>query len=192
MKRKASKKEDEEQNSLKKLAGEQPYAAIAAAVEQERCEADLMYEILMHPNHVLVLKDPVTGVETQTTLIDRMLAAGMELIAKKYGPDYGKSRMIADSTAYLQAPAADPTVKLFNLLRIVGQEPEMQALILKGYNVDHPGNLWGPNADIHFAEFVKAVDGMMENAFKWRYSMIDVAHVVRSTVHVARIIYLTT
>jgi hypothetical protein len=170
-----------------------PFAAHAIAVEQERCEADLLYEILFHPNHVLTLKDPATGQETKMTLIDRMLSAGYELMAKKYSPDYGKSRMIADSkTMYMQTPAADPTIKLFNFLFILAKETEIQALVLKGYVVNHPGNLWGANADLHFADYVKAVQGMVDKTLLWRYNMLDNAHVIRSMVYFAKVAYVTT
>lgn len=172
---------------------ENPFAGYARAVEQERCEADLLYEILFHPEHVLTLKDPATGQETRTTLIDRMLGAGIELIAKKYSPDYGKSRMISDAkTLYLYTPAADPTIKLFNFLFVLAKEPEIQALVLKGYVSGHPGNLWGANADLHFADWIKTLQTMVDKTLLWRYNRNDNAHVIRSMVFYAKLTYVTT
>ena len=178
--------------AVKTQEADDPFQVQARAVEQERCEADLMYEIFMHPSRPISLKDPSTGQVTETTLIDRMLGAGAELIAKKYSPDYGKSRMITDSAAFLQSKSADPVIKLFNFLFILAKEPEIQKLILSAYVIDHPGNLWGANADIHFESFVKAVDCMVEKTLKWPCNELNIVEVVRNMVHAAKMVYLTT
>ncbi len=177
---------------LEELMAEMPFSKHAKAVERERCEADLLYEILMHPEHMLTLKDPATGAETQMMLIDRILGASLELVSKKNSPDFGKSRMISDATAFLQGPAADPTVKLFNFLFILSREQEIQALMLKGYDMDHPGNLWSTNADLHLSEFVKQIQDMVDRTLKWPCNERNIVDVVRNMVRGARLVYLTT
>ncbi len=177
---------------LVKILAEMPYTAQSRAVEQERCDADLLYQLLMHPEHVLTLADPNTGTKTQMLLIDRILGASLELICKKNSPDYEKSRMIKDARRFIQSSSADPTVKLFNFLFVLRKEPEIQALMLKGYVKNSPGNLWGANFDLHFEEFIKQLDRMTEATLNWPCNELNIVHVVRNFVQAARRYYLTT
>jgi hypothetical protein len=179
-----------EKSKLEEIFQSLPYTNQAKAVEQERCEADLLYELFMHPDHMLTLKDPSTGAVTEMKLIDRILGVCIELVAKKNSPDYGKMRMITDNLAFLRSPAADSTVKLFNFLFFLQKEPEIRAMMLKGYHVNHPGNLWGQGFELHFDDFMKRLDIMTEGTLNNPINPVEVVLCVRNLVQHTRKTYL--
>jgi len=163
---------------------ESPYGQQAALVEEERCRGDLMYAILNQPDRILH--------QTKERLIDRMLDIAFDLVSKKNSPEFEKSRMVRESLAFLKLECADSNIKLFNFLFVLCKETEIQDMVRDGYDLDHPGNMWGRQAPDHFDDFIKALAPMIQTTLDWPCSEINIKSIVTNFVQTTIKKYVTT
>jgi hypothetical protein len=173
---------DEWKRTLKK----QPFVQLLSKVEQERCTADLMYTILMHPDQVL-------GATTTTTVIERLVNAGFDIITKKYAPDLSQSRMIREARAYVtNSRLADTYVQRFVFLFMLHKEEELQQLIESAYVEGK--HMWGTNEEArqHFRLFLTHLGAMVQSTLDWPCSELNMVDVVRNLVRGATKCYLMT
>lgn len=112
--------------NLEIIVKKKGYDSWAKTLEDERCEADLMYKLFKRPE----------------TIVDTLMPGLLEIIEKKNAPDLQESRMYRDAVAFLRKhPRVDARIKLFYILLIIAREPEAQNVIRAGY--DKINNMWG-------------------------------------------------
>lgn len=162
---------------LREWAEENEYAKRNKEIEDERCEADLLYELFKRP-HVAA---------------DRLLRGLIELIERKNEPDLERSRMFREARDYvIHHPRCPLLLKQFSILLILSREPDALSVFEAGYKPHHRGCLWGTQCNQHLRTFVQQhlrcmVDGTMSCAF----GESNIVLIVRRFVHDAEHIYLT-
>jgi hypothetical protein len=162
----------------------QPFVKLFASVEKERCAADLMYTILMHPDQQLP--------NSQQTLIHRLVSAGFDIISKKYAPDIQQSRMIKEAREFVtDSRLADTYIQRFVFLFMLHKEEELQQLVENAYVEGK--HLWGTNVEAraHFRRFLDQLGGMVQNTLDWPCSELNMVEVVQNMVRAAVKCYLT-
>jgi hypothetical protein len=160
------------------MATQSEYARLAAATEEQWCQADLLYRLLMRP-----LATP--------GLLDRVLQQCRTMVLLKNAPDMERSRIIRDGWD-LMMQVGNAEVKLFYFLFMLHREPEVQEMMRRGYLLDHPGNeRWGARAHSHLADFLVALDPMIRATLSWPCSDANICDVVHNMVNAARLAYLT-
>lgn len=128
--------------NLEELAEKKGYNTWAKTIEDERCEADLIYRLFKRPE----------------TVVDALLRGLVDLIEKKNAPDLGESRNHRDAMAFLfKHPRVDAKIKLFYILLIVAREPEAQKVIKSG--VDPKNSMWGKDWEKRVDAFFKNLQG---------------------------------
>jgi hypothetical protein len=158
---------------LEALQRESGYGKLAAATEDEWCEADLMYSLLTRPSIHL----------------NRVLAQCHAMMEIKNAPDIQRSSIARDSWALLMR-AGNWEVKLFYFLFMLHREPEVQEMMRRGYLLEHPGNeRWGARAVSHFADFLVALEPMIKATLHWPCSDANICEVVHNLVNAARLAY---
>lgn len=162
-------------HELETLLKETAFAKLAAQVERERCEADLLYCLLMKPSE---------------ELLNRVLRQCHEMVLKKNAPDMDNSRIIRESWDVLMR-AGNTHVKLFRFLFMLNHEPEIQEMMRHGYILNHPGNLWGERAHSHLADFLLSLEKMVKDTLNWPCSDANILDVVHNMVNGARLAYMT-
>lgn len=163
----------------------QPFVKLLADVERDRCNSDLMYTILMHPEQIIV--------QQQQTVIQRLVNAGFDIIMKKYAPDIQHSRMIREARAYITNPQlSDTYVQRFVFLFMLHKEEELQHFIEQAYVEGK--HLWGTNleAKAHFRRFLDQLAIMVQSTLNWPCSELNMVDVVRNMVRAATKAYLMT
>jgi hypothetical protein len=164
-------------------ASHAPLATLQHALEEDRCAADLLYATLFHPDRIL---------RSGETVIDRVLQGALDMIAKKYAPDWERVRLLRDGRTYaLTAGAADSYVKRFYWLCILHSQPELQELVRAAYVEGR--HLWHTNreAHAHFTQFLQHLGSMIRSTLQWPCSVINITDVVRNFVEAARRHYVT-
>lgn len=168
----------------KQALATQPFVALLADVERERCAADLMYTVLMHPEQVLLPGN-------STSVIHRLVSAGFEIVAKKYAPDIQHSRMLAEARDFLvHSGLADSHVQRFVFLFMLHKEEELQQLVEQAYVEGK--HLWGTNqeARAHFRRFLDRLATMVQVTLDWPCSELNMVDVVQNMVRGATKAYL--
>lgn len=166
------------------LATQRPLLQLLSSVEKERCSADLMYTLLMHPGMVLP--------GNEETVIHRLVSAGFDIILKKYSPDIGRSRMIREAKAFVTTPKlADTYVQRFVFLFMLHKEEELQQLVEQAYVEGK--HLWGTNAEAraHFRRFLDQLGRMVQSTLDWPCSELNMVEIVRNMVNAATKCYVT-
>lgn len=169
----------------KQALATQPFVKLLATVERERCAADLMYTVLMHPDQVL------GGAFGGSTIILRIVRAGFDIIAKKYAPDIQHSRVVAEACAFVTTSGlADTYIQRFVFLFMLHKEEELQQLVEHAYVEGK--HLWGTNeeARAHFRRFLERLAGMVEATLDWPCSELNMVDVVQNMVRGATKAYL--
>ena len=169
----------------KQALATQPFVQLLSTVERDRCAADLMYTLLLHPEQQI----GATG----GTIIQRLVSAGFDIILKKYAPDIQQSRMIREARAYIvDSGLADTYVQRFVFLFMLHKEEELQELVEQAY-VEGGKHLWGTNAEAraHFRRFLIQLAVMVQSTLDWPCSELNILDVVRNMVRAAAKCYLT-
>ncbi len=157
---------------LEQLATESGLATKNKAIEDARCETDLMYALFRRPE----------------TVVPIMLASIMEIVKKINQPDISKSRVFLDAERILcNNNHIDIRIKVFWILFALRREPEIQEVFKAGYL---PGNMWKDKANAHFDRFLPAYSKMGECIINDRFGEPDIVMRVHSFITCAEKIYL--
>jgi len=175
------------EETVKKLLKGDSFWEASQKVFQQRCEADLMYAILFAPEKMIKLPD---GKEIK--LVDRIMEAFSNIVAKKNAPSYSKVRRIREANNLLKTDMATNIVKTFNILCMLNREHELQATIRSGFDTKSKYNLFGDECDEHFDEFLRLLHDMVEKTFNWPYNELNVVEMLQNFVYTARSNYLFT
>lgn len=161
---------------LQALMDAKGFTKINRNLEDEHCEADLMYALFKRPS----------------TIIQPLLTGMFEIAKKKNSPDILQSRMIRESIKFLlENPNASNNVKVFNILLILNREPETIEIFKTGYVIDHPGNLFGSNCHAHLDNFLSHLKLLLYNTFRVSFGETNVVDIIHQVVIDAEFIYLS-
>lgn len=105
---------------IESLQTERGFLAKGERLEQQRCEADLVYALHNRPD---------LAVDDESVLIDRILRIAIAIRNKKYGTDI--SRDVTEATQFVLSPQADHWVKLFVIYSVLCQDQEEMAPLFK-------------------------------------------------------------
>ena len=154
-------------------------------VEDDRCEADIMYRLHWRPYDQLERVDyghpdrPVVG---HIAVIDRILEALIEIMQHKYGKDLREARMIRDAHEYLLSDRANHRIKLFYIYFVMHREEEACELVREFFDPQHPGNLWGDQVYNHFDAFMLFVDDCVQKTLDFPASESNINAIVTDMV----------
>jgi len=169
----------------------EPFGLQFEAIENSRCEADILYAVLFNPEFPLILAGPTPeDPPVQVKLIDRLLGETVRLLSKKYAPEYETALIIKQARAFLESPSADDTIKQFYFLFALSKETALQTMIRNSLDPNHPGNLWGKRCLSHLDDFLRELDRMVMATKEWHYNELNAKHIVRNMVNAAARAYL--
>lgn len=175
------------EENLKEMLKDDAFWLMSQKIHKNRCDADLMYAILFGPEIIITMANG-----TRIKLIDRILGAFLNIVAKKNAPSYGKLRRIRESETFLKSDKACTIIKTFNVLIMLSREHELQDVVRSGMNAEDPHNLFGSECLQHFDEYLKHLHKMVEMTYNWPYNEVNVVDVVRNFVYTARSHYTGT
>lgn len=120
---------------LQQLLDKHNFAQRQKAIEDERCEADLLYALFRRTK----------------TVLPKLLPGLLEVVTRKNAPDMEESRMYRDARDYLlnADKHADRHVCIFMVMTIVNHDTETHAVFRDGYA---DGNFFGTAAQ-GYAQF---------------------------------------
>jgi hypothetical protein len=163
--------------ALQKMSDALGFTAHNTAIEDARCEADLMYALFRRPH----------------TVAPKILAGFLEIIKKKNSPKLEQSRMFRDAMEFLTTnPNADNRLKIYYILMVINREVEAKDFIRTAYIANHRGNMWGErNYVAHFERFTRHLSELVENASTSTFGAGNIIEFVRSFVLCAEQLYMT-
>ena len=119
-------------------------------VIHERCEADLLYEILVHPT---------------AATVDPLLTTCLDMVCKRYELQ-ASLRWSTAKQLCLHTLVPDMDLKVFRILFALAWMPEVRALILRAIDPQHRGCLWPaervePHVDTLIDHLKRMFDGIL-------------------------------
>ena len=163
-------------------------------VEDDRCEADIMYRMHWRPYESveqLDFSDPENPVLVgHISLIDKMLGGMIEILKHKYGPALQKARIVRDAHEYLLSDRASHRVKLFYIYFVMKREPEACEMVRVLLDPEHPGSLWGSEIFNHFDAFMMFVDDCVEKTLVFPASESNINAIVNDMVMATKVEWL--
>lgn len=164
------------QEKLAQWMAENNFKKRNAELEDDRCQADLLYALFHRPQ----------------TVADRLLQGLMDLIVRRNDPDLERSRMFRESHQYVtQHPRAAWVLKVFNILLILSREPGAAEVFEAGYDPDSPGCLWGHNYKDHLQRFLQNLRFMVDGTMSCSFGECNIVFIVQRFVQDAEMTYLT-
>jgi hypothetical protein len=145
-------------------------------LEQERCQADILYELFMHPTPAMV---------------DPLLTTCLDMVTKRY--ELAPSRMwSAARNTTLQLMSMDMDLKVFRILFALAWMPEVKKLIIKA--CAPTSLLWSTpqQAEQHVDALVTHLKMRFDEMLSGNMSEVSLPHQVPDVVCEARRLYLTT
>jgi hypothetical protein len=159
-----------------------PYTRMAAQRERERCQGDLVYGLFRMPG----LPVPADN----KPLIDFLVGTAYEFLEKKYSPDFGSNRVIAQARSFLTT-GNDTGIKTWFFLFVLARETEVQDFVRTSYRADHPGNLWGEHAPAHFDEWLAMLKAAVEQTLNFPCNWHNMKTIVSNMLSAAFRFYMT-
>ena len=161
------------QKTLQQLADKHRFTEQNQAIEDKRCQTDLMYALFQRPH----------------TVLPRLLPGMLALIERKHSPDLGSDPMFCDARKFLLADGADDHIKVFMILMIINRDCESHAILKDGY-LD--GSLWGDEmaGQAHFERFLDPLAQLVDGLFNAPFGEANVINRVFEFVVGAKIQYL--
>lgn len=161
--------------TLQKLADKHRFTEQNQAIEDKRCQTDLMYALFQRPH----------------TVLPRLLPGMLALIERKHSPDLGSDPMFCDARNFLLSDNGHGQcqIKVFMILMIVNRDSESHAIIKDGYL---NGSLWGDEkaGQAHFERFLEPLALLVDGLFNAPFGEANVISRIFEFVVGAKIQYL--
>lgn len=157
------------------MASEQKgYMEFCKKLEDDRCNADLMYRLFRRPEEV----------------VDKLLPGLVEIIKTKNSPDLEESGLFVDAKDFLlYHPRACTSIKLFAILVVVAHEVEAQNVIKAGYKAE--GNIWEDKWEKHLTMFFKDLVEVVGETFNTSFGETNIMERVKCLNIAAELRYLS-
>lgn len=161
---------------LQQLADKHAFTKHNTAIEDERCQRDLLYALFQRP----------------ATVLDQLLPGLLAVVAKKNAPDMETSRLFCDARTFLLDPTihADNNIKVFMILIIINRDVEVHAIFKDGYQDD---NMWGDIKAGHaqFDRFLTHLAQLVDGLFNAPFGESNIIQRVSWLVVESKIFYLS-
>lgn len=159
-------------------------------IEDQRCQADLMYALHWNPNQTHPILDQDGTKIGEGKEIDSVVEFCLEILERRYGNEPKKSSKVVNGIAYLRHPNTDHHIKLFFIYGMMRHEPEVKRLFLETFQKDSPGNLWGDRFQPHFNQFAHTMADYIEQTFSFPHNQGTIVQGIYNFIMVSKKLYL--